>query len=194
MRLFPAAAVVLALAASPLVLVQTTSSQTTTPAPGGSAQPQWYSHQAGEMRASKLIGTRVNNEAGERIGEVNEIVLSKDGKVAAVIIGVGGFLGMGEHEVAVKFESLRLTQDANNNTIVAMSATKDSLKAAPEWRWSGEGAAPRARGRRQQTSRRNSAQVGIDRAEARPNHRLCGATWNPELGGDVPSTTVFANS
>jgi sporulation protein YlmC with PRC-barrel domain len=146
------------------------------------------------MRASKLIGTRVNNEAGERMGEVNEIVLSKDGKVAAVIIGVGGFLGMGEHEVAVKFESLRLTQDANNNTIVAMSATKDSLKAAPEWRWSGEGAAPRARGRRQQTSRRNSAQVGIDRAEARPNHRLCGATWNPELGGDVPSTTVFANS
>jgi hypothetical protein len=45
---------------------------------------------------------------------------------------------MGEHEVAVKFESLRLTQDANNNTVVAMSATKDSLKAAPEWRWSGE--------------------------------------------------------
>jgi sporulation protein YlmC with PRC-barrel domain len=73
------------------------------------------------MGASKLIGTRVNNEAGERIGEVNEIVLSKDGKVAAVVIGVGGFLGMGEHEVAVKLESLRLTQDANNNTVVAMS-------------------------------------------------------------------------
>jgi sporulation protein YlmC with PRC-barrel domain len=136
MRLLPAAAVALALAASPLVLVQATSSQTTAPAPGGSAQPQWYSHQGGEMRASKLIGTRVNNEAGERIGEVNEIVLSKDGKVAAVVIGVGGFLGMGEHEVAVKFDTLRLTQDANNNTVVAMSATKDSLKAAPEWRWS----------------------------------------------------------
>ena len=136
MRLLPAAAVALALAASPLVLVQTTSSQTTAPAPGGSAQPQWYSRQGGEMRASKLIGTRVNNEAGERIGEVNKIVLSKDGKVAAVVVGVGGFLGMGEHEVAVKFESLRRTQDANNNTVVAMSATKDSLKAAPEWRWS----------------------------------------------------------
>jgi sporulation protein YlmC with PRC-barrel domain len=90
------------------------------------------------MRASKLIGTRVNNEAGERIGEVNEIVLSKDGEVAAVVIGVGGFLGMGEHEVAVKFESLRLTQDANNNTVIAMSATKDSLRAVPAWRWSGE--------------------------------------------------------
>jgi sporulation protein YlmC with PRC-barrel domain len=133
-----AAAVALALAASPLVLAQTTPSPTTAPAPGGSAQPQWYSHQAGEMRASKLIGTRVNNEAGERIGEVNEIVLAKDGKVAAVVIGVGGFLGIGEREVAVKFESLRLTQDASNNTVVALSATKDGLKAAPEWRWSRE--------------------------------------------------------
>jgi Family of unknown function (DUF6496)/PRC-barrel domain len=49
-------------------------------------------------------------EAGERISEVNEIVLSKDGKVAAVVIGVGGLLGMGEHEVVAKFESLRVTR------------------------------------------------------------------------------------
>jgi sporulation protein YlmC with PRC-barrel domain len=132
-----ATAAALMLAASPLVLAQTTPSPT--PAPGGSMQVQWYSHQAGEMRASKLIGTRVNNEAGERIGDINEIVLSKDGKVAAVVIGVGGFLGLGEREVAVKFESLRLTQDANNNTVAAISATKDSLKSAPEWRWTGEG-------------------------------------------------------
>jgi sporulation protein YlmC with PRC-barrel domain len=132
MRMLAAAAVALTLAASPLVLAQTT------PAPG-SMQPEWYDHQGGEMRASKLIGTRVNNEAGERIGEINEVVLSKDGKVAGVVIGVGGFLGLGEREVAVKFESLRLTQDANNDTVVAVSATKDSLKAAPEWRWSGEG-------------------------------------------------------
>lgn len=102
-------------------------------------QPQWHSHQAGEVRASKLIGTSVNNEAGERIGDINEVILTRDGKAVAAIIGVGGFLGMGEREVAVKFESLRLTQDANNKTVVAIGATKDSLKAAPEWRWSGEG-------------------------------------------------------
>jgi sporulation protein YlmC with PRC-barrel domain len=138
MRTLAAAAVALALAASSLVLAQTTPSPPTTPAPGGSMQPQWYSHQAGEMRASKLIGTSVNNDANERIGDVNEIVLGKDGKVAAVVIGVGGFLGMGEREVAVKFESLRVTQDANNNTVAVLSATKDSLRTAPEWRWSGE--------------------------------------------------------
>jgi sporulation protein YlmC with PRC-barrel domain len=137
MKTLTAAVIALTLAASPLVLAQTAPSPA--PAPGGSMHPQWYSHQAGEMRASKLIGARVNNEAGERIGEINEIVLSKDGKVAAVVIGVGGFLGIGEREVAVTFESLRLTQDANHNTVLAISATKDSLKAAPEWRWSGEG-------------------------------------------------------
>jgi hypothetical protein len=91
------------------------------------------------MRASKLIGTRVNNEAGERIGDINEVMLTKDGKVAAVVIGVGGFLGIGERQVAVAFESLRLTQDANKNTVAAVSATKESLKAAPEWQWTSEG-------------------------------------------------------
>ena len=69
-----------------------------------SRQPMWYSHRADEMRASKLIGTRVVNTANETVGDVNEIVLGKDGKVAAVIIGVGGFLGMGEREVAVRFD------------------------------------------------------------------------------------------
>jgi len=134
-----ATAVVLTLAASPLVLAQTTPAPKTTPAPGAAAQPQWHSHQAGDMRAGELIGTAVNNEAGEEIGEINEILLTKDGKVAAAVIGVGGFLGMGEREVAVKFESLRLTQDANGDPVVSISATKESLSAAPEWRWSRTG-------------------------------------------------------
>jgi sporulation protein YlmC with PRC-barrel domain len=141
MKMLAVAAFALALAASPMVLAQTTPSTTPAPAPGGSTQsqqPQWYNHQAGEMRASKLIGTAVNNDAGERIGDVNDILLSKDGKVAAVVIGVGGFLGMGEREVAVTFETLHLKQDGNDNTVVALNATKDNLRSAPEWRWSGE--------------------------------------------------------
>jgi sporulation protein YlmC with PRC-barrel domain len=91
------------------------------------------------MRASKLIGTTVRNDAGERIGDINEVVLSKDGKVAAVVVGVGGFLGIGEREVALSFESIRLKLDANNNAVVTVAATKDGLKAAPQWHWSGEG-------------------------------------------------------
>jgi len=65
------------------------------------------------------------------------VILNKDGKVAAAVIGVGGFLGMGEHEVAMSFESLRLSQDSNGKLLVVFNATKDSLKAAPAWTWTG---------------------------------------------------------
>ena len=126
---------VVALAA--LLLAAPAFAQTTTPPPAASpsGQPMWYAHQADETRASKLIGTKVVNTANETIGDINEIVLGKDGKVAAVIIGVGGFLGMGEREVAVNFDSLRMSRDSSNNLVLTVNATKDVLKGAPEWRW-----------------------------------------------------------
>jgi sporulation protein YlmC with PRC-barrel domain len=132
---------VIGLAASLLLaapaFAQTTTPPVTSPPPAASptGQPMWYSHQADEMRASKLIGTKVVNTANETIGDVNEIVLGKDGKVAAVIIGVGGLLGMGEREVAMNFDSIRMSRDSNNNLVLTVNATKDALKAAPEWRW-----------------------------------------------------------
>ena len=129
----------LMLAASPLALAQTTTTTPPTEKPPAatapSGQPMWYSHQADEMRASKLIGTTVVNTANETIGDVNEIVLGKDGKVAAVVIGVGGFLGMGEHEVALSFNSIRMSRDSRNNFVLTVNATKDVLKNAPAWRW-----------------------------------------------------------
>jgi sporulation protein YlmC with PRC-barrel domain len=99
---------------------------------------QWYTQHGNEMRASRLIGTTVVNDANESVGKISELVLSKDGKVAAVVIGVGGFLGMGEREVAVNFASLRIAHDSNNKTTVSLNATKDSLKSAPEWQWIGD--------------------------------------------------------
>jgi sporulation protein YlmC with PRC-barrel domain len=129
----------LLLAGSTQVLAQTATTpppaSTPPPAASPSGQPMWYSHQADEMRASKLIGTKVVNTANETIGDINEIVLSKDGKVAAVIVGVGGFLGMGEREVAMNFESIRMSRDQNNNLVLTANATKDTLKDAPAWRW-----------------------------------------------------------
>jgi sporulation protein YlmC with PRC-barrel domain len=113
------------------------------------AQPQWYTQHGNEMRASRLIGTTVANDANEAVGKISELVLSKDGKVAAVVIGVGGFLGMGEREIALDFASLRIAQDSNHKTTVTIDATKDSLKSVPEWQWigdrsgtSGNGSAP----------------------------------------------------
>lgn len=140
-----AAAASLLVLASPLVLAQTQPAPSTstppaatapkTAGPAESMQPAWYSHQAGEVRASKLIGSTVRNAANENIGDINEVVLSKDGRVAAVIVGVGGFLGIGEREVAISFDSLRMASDSNHNAVLTVNATKDSLKNAPEWQW-----------------------------------------------------------
>jgi sporulation protein YlmC with PRC-barrel domain len=130
-RLMAATAISLALALS-------AAAQTTTPptlAPQSAEQPQFYRAVPDDHHASKLIGTSVTNNAGERIGDINEILLSKEGKVAAVVIGVGGFLGMGEREIAVSFDSLNLTRDSNGKTVAMLpKATKDSLKTAPEWK------------------------------------------------------------
>jgi hypothetical protein len=96
------------------------------------------------MRASKLIGAKVVDTANELIGDVNEVILSKDGGVAAAVVGVGGFLGMGEREVAVSFNSLRLKQDGDG-MVVTIDATKDALQNAPEWTWPDERSARRTR-------------------------------------------------
>ena len=64
-------------------------------------------HRAGEWRASKLVGVNVYNEANEKIGDINDVILDKSGKVSNVILGVGGFLGMGEHNVAIAFDKLK---------------------------------------------------------------------------------------
>ena len=95
---------------------------------------KFYTEQ-GEWRASTLIDTKVTNAAGETIGDINEVLIDKDGKVVAVVLGVGGFLGLGERHAAVTFSSLELTRDANGNPLVRVDVTKDQLKSQPEWKW-----------------------------------------------------------
>src|ERR1700685_2264275 len=63
-------------------------------------------HKEGEWRASKLVGVNVYNDANEKIGDINDVILDKSGKVENVILGVGGFLGVGEHKVALAFDQL----------------------------------------------------------------------------------------
>jgi hypothetical protein len=123
------------IAATSLVALAQTQPSMPPPATAPNGKALWYSHQADETRASKLIGTKVVNAANETIGDINELVLGKDGKVAAVIIGVGGFLGIGEREVAVSFNSLQMRRDQNNNLNLVLNATKDVLNDAPAWRW-----------------------------------------------------------
>ena len=80
-------------------------------------------HKEGEWRASKLDGVGVYNEANEKIGDINEMILDRSGKVAKVILGVGGFLGLGEHYVAVAFDKLKwVDQPATSTTASTTSA------------------------------------------------------------------------
>ena len=82
----------------------------------------------GNWRASKLMGLDVYNDNNEKLGDVNEIILDKSGKVTAVVIGVGGFLGMGEHDVAVSMDKLKFVEEPvrTSATTTTTTTTKDT--------------------------------------------------------------------
>jgi sporulation protein YlmC with PRC-barrel domain len=80
-------------------------------------------HREGEWRGSKLAGVDVYNEANEKIGDINDVILDRSGKVANVILGVGGVLGLGEHYVAVAFDKLKwVDQPVTSTTASTTSA------------------------------------------------------------------------
>ncbi len=84
------------------------------------------------MSASDYIGKTVYDQAGNNIGEVNDLIVSGDGNVEAVILGVGGFLGIGEKDVAVHTEAVQMVQDGDTQRLV-VQATKETLEAAPSY-------------------------------------------------------------
>ena len=128
------------------------------------ATPHW--------RSSKLIGVKIYNEQNERLGDINEIILDPARKVMGYIVGVGGFLGMGEHDILVEPAKIKFvnepvrtaaappanenkktdaaptnTRPVSNTTARAaneqwypdhgvLSATKDQLKAMPQFKYS----------------------------------------------------------
>lgn len=85
---------------------------------------------AGEIRAEELVGTTVYGSEDANVGEIGDVVLSQDGKVDAVIIDVGGFLGVGEKEVAVGMDNLAFMTDDKGNKYLYTNFTKDQLNAA----------------------------------------------------------------
>jgi sporulation protein YlmC with PRC-barrel domain len=72
----------------------------------------------------------VYDPSNNKIGEVMDVLVSPEGKVSALIVGVGGFLGMGEKDVAVPFDAIKHTA-RDNKVYLTMDTTKDALKAAP---------------------------------------------------------------
>lgn len=72
-------------------------------------------------RASKLEGVDVYNDRDEKIGDISEVLVDRQGKVEAVVIAVGGFLGLGQRDVAVPFNQLRWQVNERQNTAAAPS-------------------------------------------------------------------------
>jgi sporulation protein YlmC with PRC-barrel domain len=87
-----------------------TKSDTTKASPPSTMSDASSSFQ-GNWRASKLVGLSVYNEKNESVGSINDMLADKNGKIVAVVIGVGGFLGVGEHLVAVPFDKVKFSTE-----------------------------------------------------------------------------------
>ena len=153
-----------------------TTDRATTAAPAAASDTSSFK---GNWRSSKLVGLNVYNDSNESLGSINDLLTDKSGNIKAVVIGVGGFLGVGEHLVAVAFDKVKFvdepiaytgassapapggarpsTTGTSTTTTGAattapaavkknpwypdhamLSATKDQLKAMPEFKYSTE--------------------------------------------------------
>jgi sporulation protein YlmC with PRC-barrel domain len=82
-----------------------------------------------QFRASKLIGTRIHNDRGDEIGEVEDLIVAADRSVVAVIVSVGGFLDVGDRLVALPYTDVR----ASTNGELYVAITKEALAARPPY-------------------------------------------------------------
>jgi sporulation protein YlmC with PRC-barrel domain len=89
----------------------------------------------GGWRGSKLAGVDVYNDANEKIGEINDVILDRSGKVTNVIVGVGGFLGLGEHYVAIPYDKFKWVDQpvtATTTSTTSAPAGAPATTAAPD--------------------------------------------------------------
>ena len=87
-----------------------------------------------QISANDYIGKAIYNPNNESIGDVNDLIIEEDGGVVAAVVGVGGFLGIGEKDVAVPMDKITMSRDAENNQVrLTTSETAEALKAAPEF-------------------------------------------------------------
>jgi len=80
---------------------------------------------------NNMLGKAVYNDRNERIGTIDDVIISPDQKISFAIIGVGGFLGLGKHDVAMPMDHLKIDGDR----IVLPGATREALKALPEFEY-----------------------------------------------------------
>lgn len=97
----------------------------------GSSMAFVSTQRADQLLASNIIGTTVYGGADENLGEINDLLVDRSGNVVAAVIGVGGFLGIGEKDVAVPFQAVEMSRTTDGNQRLVLRKSKDELKSAP---------------------------------------------------------------
>ncbi len=96
--------------------------------------PQFLTKQeSSDWLSSNLVGVSVVNANQESIGSITDLIADENGKVVGVLIGSGGILGIGQKDVAVRFEDLKLSRDENNNVTALANISTDAIASAPDY-------------------------------------------------------------
>jgi hypothetical protein len=108
-----------------------TSAQTQKPMTG----EKFVNTQAsGQWLGSDLIGMSVVGSKNENIGTVSDLLIDGQGNIVAAVIGVGGFLGIGQKDVAISFDTLNVAADKDGDPEARLTLTKEELESAPEFK------------------------------------------------------------
>lgn len=92
---------------------------------------EFYTPTGNDIRGSDVIGMRVYNANNEHIGEIDDVILADGKDLRAYVIGVGGFLGVGERDVALEPGSVTIQKQADGTERALVNATKENLENAP---------------------------------------------------------------
>ncbi|MDO8941691.1 MAG: PRC-barrel domain-containing protein, partial [Desulfobacterales bacterium] len=121
---------------APMAPADSTMTDTTVQAPT-SILATGYTVTDVDNLATEIIGRQVyssQSDDAEHIGDINNLVIGDNGQVAAVVIGVGGFLGIGEKNVAVNYSELEWVVAEDNTERYILPNSKEALEAAPDFR------------------------------------------------------------
>jgi hypothetical protein len=112
------------------------------PAPDAVAAPvegQIVLQSEDSILAKDFIGARVYSSGDETVGEINDLIVNLDGTIEGVVIGVGGFLGIGEKDVAVEMAAITVATDPETGSVrLVLGATREDLDAAPAFKTADE--------------------------------------------------------
>ena len=87
---------------------------------------------ANGTQASNLIGAGVTTTGGENVGPVSDLIIDQHGQIVAIIVGVGGFLGMGEKDVAIGWDDVTRSGTSDEQEL-QIDVTREDLRPAPEF-------------------------------------------------------------